>query len=183
MTEDWRPIRGWEGLYDVSDLGRVRGLDRVHLDAIGRYRRWPGMILRPVFHDAGYPIVTLYRRKLTSRQYVHRLVASAFHGDPPAADSVVNHLNGVKTDNRPQNLEWTNHAGNMRHARETGLWTLRNPSHGEAHHLARLTESDVRAIRARYDAGESTDSIARDFPVTVHNIKAVAYRKTWRHVA
>ena len=182
--ENWRPIIGWNDLYEVSDFGRVRSVGRVRQrDAINRHRSWPAMTLAPIRHDAGYLMVTLNKNGFAERYYVHRLVAAAFLGEPPFNGAVVNHLSGDKSDNRPANLEWTNHAGNARHARATGLWSLRNPSRGESHHRARLCAADVLVIRARYDGGESPRSIARDFPVSVENIKAVAYRKTWRHVA
>jgi hypothetical protein len=103
---------------------------------------------------------------------VHRIVCIAVHGkpaDPAAAD--VNHKNGIKTDNRPSNLEWSTPHENMRHAVRTGL---RTPMRGEEHPRSRLTNAQASEIRSRRRAGESLRALAGHFGVSETTISRVA---------
>lgn len=111
--EEWRPVVGWEGWYEVSSLGRVR---RVRA-AMGTY---PMRILRTPTGGEGYPEVTLWRLGKHSTMCVHVLVALAFLGPRPQRHQV-NHKDGHKTNNHRMNLEWTTHQGNAHHALATGL--------------------------------------------------------------
>lgn len=108
MSEDWLPISGYEGLYEISDIGRVRS------NISG------GKILKPLKHTGGYRYVNLYKNKKQTKYYIHRLVAAHFIREPYRGEEV-NHLNGIKEDNSLKNLEWTSPVENNRHARETGL--------------------------------------------------------------
>lgn len=101
MTELWRDIQGFEGLYQVSDQGKVRGLKRGHL-------------LRPNRKRAGYMQVALSRDGICKFIDVHRLVALTFLPNPEKKPQV-NHKNGRKDDNRLCNLEWTTNSENQRH--------------------------------------------------------------------
>lgn len=107
QIERWLPVPGYEGLYEVSDLGRVRSLDRI--DSAGRRLR--GAIMQTTSHgrisDDGrsYQTLTLSREGEKCKVSVHRLVAHAFLGTP-AEGQMVRHLNGLRDDNRPENLAW-----------------------------------------------------------------------------
>lgn len=90
--ERWRPALGFEGLYEVSDFGRVRRADTRRL-----------MSLRIL--DNGYVIVMMCKNGKYQNQLVHRLVLKAFVG-PPAPKQQCRHLNGTRTDNRLENLRW-----------------------------------------------------------------------------
>ena len=96
MTELWRDVQGYEGLYEVSNLGDVRSLPR----ATTR-----GKLLSPVNSGKGYLQVTLYRNGKSKRLLVHRLVAQAFVPNPLNLSSV-NHKDEHKNNNRSDNLEW-----------------------------------------------------------------------------
>ena len=98
--EVWRDIEGYEGLYQVSDQGRVKSLERK--DCLGRIVK--ERILRPVPASNGYLVVTLYAGGKRKTLKVHRLVCQAFHKNPNNK-SDVNHINEDKTDNRACNLE------------------------------------------------------------------------------
>lgn len=112
--ERWRQIPGYEGFYEVSDLGRVRSLDRT----TARGRRVAGRNLSLIACASGYRQVGLHDgRQVTF--HVHRLVMAAF-SPAPAAGLEVRHLNGDRADNRLANLAWGTHIDNMRDQRAHG---------------------------------------------------------------
>lgn len=105
--EEWRPAPGYEGMYEVSDQGRVRGLDRIRPD--GRLQK--GRVLAEWF-SCGYPWVTLTRQGKQTKFAVHGLVMLSFVGPKPKDAPVTRHLNGIKTDNRLVNLKYGTHSEN-----------------------------------------------------------------------
>lgn len=107
-SEEWRPIPGYEGTYEASTLGRIRALDRV----TDRGRRWKGRIMTPVALRNGYLIVTLWRDGSQRTPLVHRLVLSAFVGEPQEGQEA-RHANGDRADNRIANLSWGTHSENQ----------------------------------------------------------------------
>ena len=105
LSEEWRPIPGFEGLYEASDQGRIRSLDRSFINRAGQPLSVRGRILSSRA-DYGYPSVTLCDKGIEVRRNVHRLVLMAFT-EPPSADTpVVRHVNGDPSDNRLVNLQW-----------------------------------------------------------------------------
>lgn len=116
---EWKPVKDYEGLYEVSSDGRVRSLDR--LDRLGR--KVAGRIRRHSLAGRGYPHMPLHKDQKQTGKYIHRLVAEAFLG--PREGMEVNHINGDKTDNRVENLEWVTPSQNILHSLANGL-TRRN---------------------------------------------------------
>lgn len=112
-TEEWRNIKGYEGFYQVSSLGKVRSLDRQVRCGRG-YKTVKGKSITPFSHKYGYPKVVLSKSDSKKNHYVHRLVAQAFIGEPPRG-YVVNHINHICTDNRPKNLEYVSVRENTTH--------------------------------------------------------------------
>lgn len=112
MKERWRDIPGFEGRYQASDHGRVRSLDRaVPLKGRASPRRHRGRVLSLQKFSNGYLFVKM---GYGGAHLVHRLVAAAFiDGDMSLQ---VNHKNGVRSDNRPSNLEWLTQSDNQLHA-------------------------------------------------------------------
>lgn len=100
-AEEWRDIPGYEGRYQASNLGRIQG---------------PRGLNRPFKNRDGYLVATLYANHLKTRTGVHRLVASAFIPNPENKPQI-NHKNGLRTDNRPENLEWVTCSENNLHRR------------------------------------------------------------------
>ena len=112
MEEIWEDIVGYEGLYQVSNLGRVKSLDRI--DASGHRRK--GKILKPKINHGGYVQINLYNNSIRKTVSVHRIVAIAFiPNDDIENKTEVNHLNEVKTDNRVENLQWCSPKENVNH--------------------------------------------------------------------
>lgn len=105
MQEIWIDVKDFIGLYQVSNRGRVRSLDKYVKCGYGRVRLFPGRILRPAKDKGGYLQVTLCKEGKTTRCYIHRLVADAFLPNPENLPEV-NHINEDKTDNCVENLEW-----------------------------------------------------------------------------
>lgn len=127
MKEIWKDIKGYEGLYQVSNLGRVRSFPRrgTHTNKIH--------ILKPGINHKGYLQVGLVNKGKSHSYKVHRLVADAFIQNLNRKEQV-NHINGVKTDNRVENLEWCTNKENMKHAWKMGLRSKEKTYyHGKEH--------------------------------------------------
>lgn len=103
MIEEWRPIEGYEGLYEVSSYGRVRSLDR-YVKGKG-YRLHKGKVLIPVKSKLGYLQLNLYYNGKRHQSKIHRLVAQAFLPNPDNLP-MINHKDEDKTNNNVDNLEW-----------------------------------------------------------------------------
>lgn len=115
--EEWKAVKGYEGFYEVSSLGRVRSLPR---------RSTSGRVLKQyVSSHNGYCYVNLSKHNKSGSARVHCLVMAAF--DPvdkkPGFDPehTINHIDGDKTNNRLENLEWCTQSENQKHAYRTGL--------------------------------------------------------------
>lgn len=112
-NEVWRDIEGREGFYQVSNLGRVRSLDR----QLKCGRRCKGKILKPGLNPGGYLAVGLRPKieGLSTMPMIHRLVATAFIENPDDLPEV-NHKDGVRSNNTLKNLEWVDRSENIKHS-------------------------------------------------------------------
>lgn len=112
--EIWRSIEGYEGLYEVSNLGRVRSLDRLVNNGIGIYVA-KGRILKPERLNCGYLLLGLNKDSKKKMFYVHRIVGMAFQDicGQYREGLHINHINTVRTDNRAENLHWVTRKENM----------------------------------------------------------------------
>jgi len=164
--EIWKPIPDYEGLYEISDAGNVRNV------ATGQILR--GDICK------GYRRIGLYRNGHHKRIGVHRLVLLTFIGLPPTPErNKSNHRNGVRLDNRPDNLEWVTPSQNSLH-RCRVLKTHRQK--GSQHGRHKLDEANVVDIIKRTSAGEMLATIAKDFNVCISTVSQIAHGKIWKHV-
>lgn len=140
-TEEWRVIKGYEGYYEVSNLGRIRSLSRVIANhGVNKNFITKERILRLGYLGVGYPSVLLSVDGVRHNKVVHRIVAIAFLENPNNYP-MINHKDGDKANNNLENLEWCNAKQNAEHARKTGLipW-------GERHTQSKLSNLEQLAI-------------------------------------
>lgn len=116
MEEEWRPINGFEGFYEISSFGRIKSLSRNVKDtrAKNKIRRIKCKILKSRDHNSGYISTHLKRDGLIKDFLVHRIVAETYIPNPNSLKQV-NHKNGNKKDNRVDNLEWISNRDNVIH--------------------------------------------------------------------
>ena len=125
--EQWKNVVGFEGLYEVSNLGRIKNVVRITNNRCGKYYMG-GKILKQSVYGKGYLHISLWKNKCRYTIPVHRIVAEAFIPNPNNF-SQVNHINGIKTDNAVENLEWCNNSLNQKHAYKLGLQPSRKKRH------------------------------------------------------
>jgi hypothetical protein len=176
-VEEWRPVVGFEGLYEVSDQGRVRSLDRVETSVAWGRRVRCGRAMKPKIGNNGYVQVMLRRPGERHTFLVHRLVAMAFMGCP-ATGLHCCHNNGNKRDNRLGNLRWDTSAGNNADKRKHGTW-----QGGERNNNSKLTAEDVKLMRKlHYEEGISQKTLAAWFEVSVTHASNVIRGVSWGHI-
>ena len=105
MTEIWKDIKGYEGLYQVSNLGNVKSLPRLLIYSDGQRHYYKEKILRCIKKPSGYCFVNLYKDNVSKHKHIHRLVAEAFIPNPDNLP-VINHKDKNPLNNRADNLEW-----------------------------------------------------------------------------
>jgi hypothetical protein len=173
MSETWRPIEGFAGLYDVSDAGRVVSLAFRNGRVARRERR---LVLRPTRNPSGYLMVSLCRGGVVHTRAIHRLVAAAFLEARPSPAHQIAHLNGDAADARACNLAWVTASENERHKIGHGTQV-----HGERSYLAKLTESDVVAMREARAAGASLRELMVRFGMSRGGVADICRGRCWTH--
>lgn len=168
LNEEWRPIAGYEGLYEVSSLGRVRSLDiRVRTYQGTRARR--GRLLRFKPRPDGYKTVSLSRDSKVTDFLVHRLVASAFISNP-LSHPEVNHRDFDKTNNQASNLEWCNAGMNRVHSAKHGRY-------GRA-----CTVEKAAAAKRLLAQGAPISLIAKQLGISPKIVAHIRAGTGWAHV-
>lgn len=115
MKEIWKGIPEYKGIYQASNLGRIKSLTRYVNHSEGNKRIIKERILKQVKHGSGYPMLTLSQKGITKHLLVHRLIALAFIPNPENK-SCVNHLDGNKDNNLRSNLDWCTYSENEKHS-------------------------------------------------------------------
>jgi len=174
VSEEWRDIPDFEG-YQVSSFGRVKGVDRLRKGKTG-LRLTNGQEMKQVLNKKGYPEVRLRKNGCHTR-LVHKLVASAFMTKPEGCTQI-NHLNGVKTDNRLTNLQWVTQSENQLHAYKLGLQPSRA---GERNGRATITDEKVTALKELYNSGKSAKEVSEIMNISLYVVRGIISGRTWRN--
>lgn len=164
--EIWKEIDGTDGRYFVSSHGRIKSL-----------ARGPEKILLGNIEFWGYARVCILINGERKSPKIHRLVALAFVPNPDNKPDI-NHINGIKTDNRPENLEWVTPAENNLHAFRSGL----NTNAGQKHSRSLITDVDALSIKGRLRDGAKPREIAKDYGLSIWMIYAIKQGRNWDHV-
>lgn len=173
MTEVWKPVVGFEGLYEISTIGRCRRIRSAY--GIARIR-----VLRPG-SNRGYAYYVLVDRKVKKYLRPHRAVYETFVGKITEGMQI-NHKNGVKSDNRLANLEVVTASENKLHAIHVlGKKPYMIPSQGELNGRAKLTEADVAEAFSLRKGGWSQQEIAQCFHVNQTTISRILLNQTWKN--
>ena len=173
-NERWKPILGYEGMYEISDHGRVKSLDR--FDGRGRWIK--GRIMTPTVNKSGYYHVDLCKDGKRTCSKVHRLVARAFcEGYAPGL--LVCHNDGNPLNNHYTNVRFDTPAGNMadkvKHGTSSGAI-------GEQVNTSKLTVSKVISIIDDLNTGMTGLELAKKHNVYPSTINRIKLGKTWRHI-
>jgi hypothetical protein len=169
-TEVWKPIPGYEGLYEVSNWGRVKALFSGNN---GQHK--PGRIFK-LDRKSKYPGLYLYAYGSKTWESVHRLMWKTFVGPIPDG-MLIRHWDDNPQHNILSNLRPGTHAENMADRTRNG-----KTSRGERARFAKLTEEKVRLIRARLAQGETQTALGREFGVSQASVSSLYLRKSWTHV-
>jgi len=163
--ESWKRIKEYRN-YLISDQGRVFNL---------KFKRF----LKPAKNTWGYLQIVLQNNGVRKIQKVHRLVALAFISNPDKKPQV-NHIDGIKTNNHVENLEWCTNSENSHHAMDNGLL---KPVKGSKHYRAKLNENKVLKIRRIFATGDYTKTaLGKMFGVSDVHIGDIVNRKNWTHI-
>lgn len=185
--EEWLDIPGWEGSYQVSNLGSIRSLSRrvnKRASATGKLQTKAttffvkGRTMRFSSHKFGHKRVVFRRNDIPETHQVHVLVMRCFVGERPNGHQIC-HNNGNPEDNCLCNLRYDTPKGNAADKRRHGT---NHTAKGEASGSAKLRDDDVRTIRKRYAQGETQKEIWKDYQVGKTTIQAICSRTTWTHI-
>ena len=175
MTEIWASVPGYEGLYEVSNIGRVRSLPRSIKCGSGS-RTIPGVLRRQSIASSGYQVVSLSKECVIRTACIHVLVLTAFVGPRPDGMHAC-HSDGDRLNNRLDNLRWDT-------IRENALDRLRHGTLicGSKQKGAILDELKVAEIKRRLRSGERQTVLANEYGVALETIHSIKSGKSWRHV-
>lgn len=182
IEEKWLDVKGYEGLYQVSNTGKIRSVDRLILKNNNRHAWFQGQVLKPATNRNGYSRIVLSKDKEKKTLSVHRLMAIAFIPNP-LNHKQVNHINGIKDDNRLENLEWCTPSENILHAYRTGLGhSGLKGCNGERHPSSKLKTQDVLKIKQLLREKQTNVAIASKFNISEKAISDIRIKRTWSHL-
>ncbi len=175
-VERWLPIPGWEDEYEVSDLGRVRSLERLVETSDGRLHPVRGRVLNPSRRAGGYRYVNLKRPGVCEKRSVHLLVLLAHVGPRPDGQET-RHLDGNPENNRLDNLKYGTRVENAADKVRHGTLPL-----GERCGTSVLTREEVQQARRIYASGRTLAEVARELDVGLCTIHDIISGRTWSHL-
>jgi len=175
--ESWKDIIEFNNEYQISNIGRIRSKDAIIMRSNGSPHTRKSKILKPAL-DGGYFKGSVSINKKLVPYRIHKLVANAFV-DGKKDRLEVNHINGIKSDNRSENLEWVSRSENMIHAIKTGLLPV---TRGSQRTQSKMNEDTVREIYRLKSQGIQRKIIVEKLGISIHMYKDLMRGKTWKHV-
>lgn len=184
MEEIWKDIENYEGFYQVSNLGRVKSMERIVNAGAGGKRIVKERIMKQGYNQGGYLSATLSKNFISKTTSTQRLVAKAFIPNPENK-AEVNHINCIRDDNRVSNLEWNTKSENIRHSFQFG----KNRNNGENSNRALLTNLQVSEIRGKYTYGRNgcekgshivdKKMICEEYNISINVLRPILSNKTY----
>lgn len=159
MKEIWKPIKDYDGLYEVSNLGRVRSLRN-------------NIIVKPYKNYTGYLMVNLWYKGKQNKRLISRLVGESFIPNPNNYP-IINHIDGDKTNNKVINLEWCTHSQNVKHAHDTGLRKI---------YHKKITDEQVKELIHFRNLGYSLKSLSCKYNISLSLISMICNGKRRKRV-
>lgn len=159
MEEIWKDIEGYKGSYQVSNLGGFK----------------KDGILQKGYISSGYKCFSLTKDGVRKAGFIHKLMAQAFIPNPKNY-KVVNHKNGVKTDNFLDNFEWCNKSHDVKEAYRLGLLVFKGRK-GESNPMHKLSDFDILLIRKELSSGKTQKEITRDFRISQAQVSFIKNNK------
>lgn len=176
--EQWKDIIGYKGLYEVSNLGRIKSLPKTLVTFKHKRFRGEKLLCTTTFHPSGYRYVTLIKNKKRTSHSVHRLVGVHFISNPTNLPQI-NHEDTNKTNNKYLNLSWCTNEENAEHAKKNGLM---NYQKGESHGCSKLKEKDIIEIRELFNNGLDKHVIGKRFGISSSHAYNIKRRMAWKHI-
>ncbi len=174
----WKDVEGYEGVYMVSNTAMVKSLDHFVYHSDGKHRTQKGRILKQHKSVKGYIRVSLSKKGKRFHTSVHRLVAKAFINNEFNKPQV-NHINGDKSDNRIENLEWCTNSENQIHAIKNGLV---NHNTCEKHHNSKLSDKDVLTARWLHKKGATNMELSLKYNVSETAMSKILRNLTYKNI-
>lgn len=178
MVEVWKDIEGYEGIYQVSNLGKIKSLYRKVFYSDGRTYTYKEKVLNwNIMKKVNRCYVHLYKNSERKAMLVHRVVALAFIPNPNNLPEI-NHINGITTDNFVSNLEWITHSENMKHGFRTGLINNTGVLHGNNIY----NEDQIRRVKKYLLESKGQAEIERLTGVGRATVYEIKKGRQWTHI-
>lgn len=176
INEIWKDIENYEGYYQISSLGRVRGVDRYIIRKDGKMQHYKSTVLKPFQgKTCNYLSVQLSKDNIAQKFMIHRLVAYAFLNLDKNSDLEVNHKDGNRHNNNVGNLEVVTHQENIDHSIANNL----KNDYGEKSTNAKLTNLQVAEIRRLWLNGVKQIDLAYKYGISKQSISKIVNYKTY----